>query len=216
MDASHAHQSHAGHDHEPIDRREHELSYFEKRVVALTNLLREKGILTLDEVRRAVEEIEGRSPAIGARVVAKAWKDPAFKARLMANGKAAIDEMGISTEGINYVVVLENTDSVHHVVVCTLCSCYPRMLLGEPPEWYKSEAYKSRVIADPRGVLGEWGLELGEKVELRVVDSTADARYLILPKRPREADWMSEGELATLVTRDGMVGLAEALPAKKK
>jgi nitrile hydratase len=215
MDLSQVHQIHP-HDHKPIDRTEHELSYFEKRVVALTNLLREKGIITLDEVRRAVEEVEARTPAIGARVVAKAWRDPAFKARLLANGKAAIEEMGISTKDINHIVALENTDSVHHVVVCTLCSCYPRILLGEPPEWYKSDAYKSKVVSNPRAVLREWGVELDERVEIRVVDSTADARYLIMPKRPPEADWMSEEELAFLVTRDGMVGLAEALPPKGK
>ncbi|HWP29381.1 MAG TPA: nitrile hydratase subunit alpha [Chloroflexota bacterium] len=195
----------------PIDWSDHPLTYYEKRIIAIGNLLREKGILTVDEIRRATEELEARTPALGARVVARAWVDPAYKARLLANAKAAVEELGIPTDTINHLVVPENTDKVHHVVVCTLCSCYPRQLLGEPPDWYKSDAYKIRIIQDPRSVLRERGVHLAEDVEVRVLDSTADVRYLVLPRRPPGTEGWSEEQLATLVTRDAMIGVAEAL-----
>ncbi|MBI3076060.1 MAG: nitrile hydratase subunit alpha [Deltaproteobacteria bacterium] len=209
MSDGHVHT--AGQAHQPIAKDEHELTYFEKRVVALTNLLREKGIITIDEVRRAVEEVEARTPTLGAKVVARAWTDPAFKARLLGDAKAAVAELGLSTDGINHLVVPENTESVHHVVVCTLCSCYPRPLLGEPPDWYKSAGYKNQIISNPRAVLKEMGVELDEKVEIRVLDSTADVRYLVLPRRPPGTEHMREEQLAGLVTRDSMIGVAEAL-----
>ena len=165
------------HTNNPINIEEHEMTPFEKRVLALSNLLREKGIITTDEVRRKVEENEGISPHQGSRVVARAWVDPKYKKRLLVDGKAAAEELGIDMSTANQLVALENTDTVHHVVVCTLCSCYPRQLLGQPPEWYKSTTYRSRVVVDPRRVLKEMGLELSKEVEVRVVDSTAETRY---------------------------------------
>ncbi|MBI4588927.1 MAG: nitrile hydratase subunit alpha [Candidatus Rokubacteria bacterium] len=191
-------------DHDPTD--------FEKRVEAVQALLVEKGILTADEVRRAVEEMDSRTPAQGARVVARAWVDPAFKARLLADAKAAISELGITVGFDATIVAAENTERVHHVVVCTLCSCYPRGLLGYPPDWYKSLNYRSRVVVDPRGVLKEFGLVLDPNVEVRVLDSTADMRYLVIPARPSGTEQMGEEELASLVTRDSLIGVAEARP----
>lgn len=202
------------HDHEheahsPITDA-HELTYYEKRVCAIQALLIEKGIVTADEVRRAVEDMDARTPALGAKVVAKAWVDPAFKARLLADAKAAVAELGIDTGSLSTLVAIENTETVHNVVVCTLCSCYPRSLLGLPPDWYKSLHYRSRVVVDPRGVLTEFGLELDNNIEVRVYDSTADMRYLVIPVRPPGTEHLSEDELASLVTRDSMIGVARA------
>jgi nitrile hydratase len=202
------------HDHEheapsPITDA-HELTYYEKRVCAIQTLLIEKGIVTADEVRRAVEDMDARTPALGAKVVAKAWVDPAFKARLLADAKAAVAELGIDTGSLSTLVAIENTETVHNVVVCTLCSCYPRSLLGLPPDWYKSLHYRSRVVVDPRGVLKEFGLELDNNIEVRVYDSTADMRYLVIPVRPPGTEHLSEDELASLVTRDSMIGVARA------
>lgn len=198
--------------HQPIVREEHELTYFEKRLLAITNLLREKGIITLDEMRRAIEELDGQTPELGARLVVRAWTDPAFKQRLLDDPKAACEELGIETTGINKLVVVENTPDTHNMVVCTLCSCYPRSILGQPPDWYKSQAYRQRAITDPRGVLGEFGLELSPDVEVRVHDSTADVRYLVLPQRPEGTEGMSEADLLALVTRDTMIGVAVPKP----
>ncbi len=203
------HDDHPHEPHAPI-HEEHESSYYEKRTDAIQALLIEKGLITADQVRRAVEEMDARTPAQGARVVARAWADPAFKARLLANAKAAIAELGITVGFEATIVAVENTDTLHHAVVCTLCSCYPRGLLGYPPDWYKSLNYRSRVVSDPRGVLKEFGLELDPKVEVRVLDSTADMRYLVIPKRPPGTERLSEEELAALVTRDSMIGVAEA------
>jgi nitrile hydratase len=189
---------------------EHELTYYEKRTYAIQALLIEKGIITADEVRRAVEDMDSRTPALGAKVVARAWVDPAFKARLLSDAKAAVAELGIDVSPLSVLVAVENTEKVHHVVVCTLCSCYPRSILGLPPDWYKSLNYRSRVVADPRGVLKEFGLELDPNVEVRVLDSTADMRYLVIPARPPGTENMSEEELAGLVTRDSMIGVAKA------
>ncbi|MEK6664866.1 MAG: nitrile hydratase subunit alpha [candidate division NC10 bacterium] len=186
------------------------MTEFEWRVEAVQTLLIEKGILTADEVRRQVEEMDSRSPTLGANVIARAWVDPAFKSRLLANAKSAILELGIDFEQEATLVAVENTDTVHHAVVCTLCSCYPRGLLGYPPDWYKSLNYRSRVVVDPRGVLREFGLELPPDVEVRVLDSTADMRYLVIPVRPAGTEGMSEQELASLVTRDSMIGVAQA------
>ncbi len=149
-----------------------------------------------------------RSPADGAKIVARAWVDAAFKTRLLANPKAAAAELGIDATTYAEIVVLENTETVHHLVVCTLCSCYPRTLLGIPPDWYKSLSYRSQVVTDPRGVMKEFGLELPDSVEVRVLDSTADMRYLVLPRRPPGTDHLTEEELAQLVTRDSMIGVA--------
>jgi len=200
----HEHQAHA-----PITD-EQELTHYEKRVYAIQSLLVEKGVVTADEVRRAVEDMDARTPALGAKVVARAWVDPAFKARLLANAKAAVAELGIDIGSLSTLVAIENTERMHNVVVCTLCSCYPRALLSLPPDWYKSLHYRSRAVVDPRGVLKEFGLELNPDVEVRVYDSTADMRYLVIPARPPGTEHMSEENLARLVTRDSMIGVARA------
>ena len=200
----HKHEAHA-----PITDAQ-ELTYYEKRVYAIQSLLVEKGVVTADEVRRAVEDMDARTPALGAKVVARAWVDPAFKARLLANAKAAVAELGIDIGSLSTLVAIENTERVHNVVVCTLCSCYPRTLLGLPPDWYKSLHYRSRAVVDPRGVLKEFGLELSPDIEVRVYDSTADMRYLVIPARPSGTEHMSEENLARLVTRDSMIGVARA------
>jgi nitrile hydratase len=185
------------------------VSYYAKRAWAMENLLVEKGICTREEVQQEVDRMDRRSPADGARVVARAWVDPEFKARLLSNPRAALRELGYQLpETTPHLAVVENTDEVHHLVVCTLCSCYPRMLLGRPPDWYKSLAYRSRAVVDPRGVMREFGLDLGDNVEVRVLDSTADLRYLVLPQRPPGTQHLSEEQLAELVTRDSMIGVS--------
>lgn len=182
-------------------------AYYQVMEIALRELLIEKNIFSADDVRRQIEFMDGRSPGIGARLVAHAWRDAEFKARALANGSAAAQEIGIEV-GPTKLIVLENTDKIHNLVVCTLCSCYPRMLLGLPPDWYKSKAYRSRAVRDPRAVLREFGTEIPNEVEVRVHDSTADMRYLVLPLRPVGAERLSESELAQLVTRDSMIGVA--------
>lgn len=199
------------HTNNRIDMEEHEMTPFEKYVIALGNLMREKGLISTDEVRRKVEENEGTSWHQGSRVVAHAWGDPEYKKRLLQDGKVAAEELSIDMSTANQLIALENTDSVHHVVVCTLCSCYPRQLLGQPPEWYKSTTYRSRIVVDPRRVLKEMGLDLPETTEIRVVDSTAETRYLVIPKRPLATEGLSENDLARLVTRNSMIGVAQAL-----
>jgi nitrile hydratase alpha subunit len=197
-----------GHEHP-----KHELSHYAKRIYAIRDLLLEKGVLAEKDIQCQVEYQEARSPANGAKLVARAWVDPAFKARLISDPKAACAEMAIDATSINEFVVLENTDQVRHMVVCTLCSCYPRPILGRPPDWYKSFNYRQRAVTDPRGIMREFGLVLPEDVEVRVHDSTADIRYLVLPLRPRATDGLSENELAKLVTRDSMIGVMDALSA---
>ena len=206
----HAHDAHAA-----IADRD-ELTYYEKRVYAIQSLLIEKGLVTADEMRRAVEDMDSRTPALGAKVVVRAWVDPAFKARLLVDAKAAVAELGIDTGSLNTLVAVENTEKLHNVVVCTLCSCYPRSILGVPPDWYKSLSYRSRVVVDPRSVLKEFGLEVEREVEVRVYDSTADMRYLIIPARPAGTEGMSEEDLARLVTRDSMIGVARARTPEKQ
>jgi nitrile hydratase subunit alpha len=182
------------------------VSPVEQRVAALEALLTERGLVPegfLEEITRRYESEIG--PLNGAKVVARAWADPEYKQRLLADGTAAIAELGYGET----MLVVENTAKVHNLVVCTLCSCYPWSTLGLPPVWYKSTAYRSRSAIDPRGVLREFGLELGNDVEVRVWDSTADLRYLVLPERPAGTDGMSEAELAALVTRDAMLGVAK-------
>ena len=182
-------------------------SYFQLMEVSLRELLVEKGIVTEAQVTEEVEAMRKRSPAIGARVVAKAWTDPGFKARLLANGTQGCTELGIDVAALKLVVV-ENTASEHNMVVCTLCSCYPRMLLGIPPDWYKSRNYRSRMVREPRAVLQEFGLEIGLDTAIHVHDSTADMRYMVLPMRPADTEGWSEVRLATLVSRDAMIGVA--------
>jgi nitrile hydratase subunit alpha len=184
------------------------------RVRALAELLVEKGVLDGDDIRRRVDWLVSRTPADGARLVARAWTDPAFKLRLLADAREAALDLGLDPGEAPRVVALENTETVHHIVVCTLCSCYPKALLGPPPDWYKSLPYRSRAVADPRGVLREFGVELSGDIEVRVVDSTADIRYLVVPRRPPDSDSLDEEELAALVTRDSMIGVAQpATPA---
>ena len=182
------------------------------RSVAIEALLAEKGLLTADEVRRQVNLMDGRTPADGARVIARAWVDAGFKARLLADSRSALAEMGIEIPAETpHLTVVENTEDVHNMVVCTLCSCYPRMLLGRPPDWYKSLAYRARAVRDPRGVMAEFGAAPPADAEVRVLDSTADLRYLVLPRRPAGTESMNEEELAGMVSRDSMIGVTDAL-----
>jgi nitrile hydratase len=184
-------------------------SDIELRVRALESLLVEKGLVDPAALDAIVEHYETRiGPRNGARVVARAWVDAAYKARLLADATAAIRELGYGGAQGEQMVVLENTDRLHNVVVCTLCSCYPWPVLGLPPVWYKSAPYRSRVVMDPRGVLGEFGLVVPESVEIRVWDSNAELRYMVLPRRPTGTAGLSEDALADLVTRDGMIGVA--------
>ena len=178
---------------------------------ALRELLIEKGVVSADDVRAAIEDMEGRSPADGARFVAKFWSDPQFRALALADGMAACTQLGIDVSVSNKIVILENTPKLHHVVVCTLCSCYPRAVLGRPPGWYKSREYRSRTVSEPRAVLKEFGTELPADVEIKVVDSTADCRFLVIPVRPKGTERLSEAQLAALVTRDSMIGVSVAL-----
>lgn len=191
-----------------------ELSLSARRALAIHELLVQKGVVGPDEVRERTEAYRSRSPFDGARVVAKAWSDPAFKKRLLDDARAAVYELGYTLTHDAELAVVENTESVHYLVVCTLCSCYPTSLLGPPPDWYKSFAYRQRAVVGPRSVMREFGLELDEDMQVRVVDSTADLRYLVLPRRPRGTDGMSEEELAALVTRDSMIGVSEPMRAK--
>ena len=195
------------HDHEPIGNGDEPEAA--ARVRALEALLVEKGVIDRESVRRRIDWLVSRSPADGARLVARAWVDPDFKRRLLEDARAAALELGLDPGPAPVTVALENTESVHHLVVCTLCSCYPKALLGPPPDWYKSLPYRSRAVSDPRGVLREFGVELGDDVEVRVVDSTADVRYLVVPLRPAGTEGLAEEELAALVTRDSMIGVAQ-------
>ncbi len=179
------------------------------RIRALEELLVEKGVISREDVRRGIDWLVSRTPADGARLVARAWVDDDFKSRLLADARAAALELGLDPGSSPVVLALENTEDVHHLVVCTLCSCYPRALLGPPPDWYKSLPYRSRAVSEPRGVLEEFGVELEDDVEVRVVDSTADVRYLVIPRRPPGTESLSEEELAGLVSRDSMIGVAQ-------
>jgi len=176
----------------------------EKLVAALAA----KGLVTEAELAAAQASTEGASPEVGARMVARAWRDPAWRALMLADGKAAVEQLGVSMAGAPPLGVLEDTPGLHHLVVCTLCSCYPRAVLGYPPVWYKSFEYRSRAIRDPRGILAEWGTVLPPGTQVRVVDSTADYRWMVLPLRPAGTDGWSEDQLAALVTRDALVGVA--------
>jgi len=183
------------------------LTYYQMMEVSLRELLVEKGVISEAEVERAMGEIGARSPERGARMVARAWLDPAYKARMLADGSKAAEELGFEVPGLRLIVV-ENTPDTHNVIVCTLCSCYPRMLLGIPPEWYKSRNYRSRVVREPRAVLEEFGTAIPESVQIRVHDSTADMRYIVLPMRPAGTEKLSEDDLVALVTRDSLIGVS--------
>ena len=193
------------HDHD----HDHEEKGIALRVKALEQLLIEKGVVNAEALDEFVDIYENRvGPKNGAKVVARAWVDDDYKQRLLADGAAAAGEFGFTGFEGEYLKVVENTDDVHNVVVCTLCSCYPWPVLGLPPTWYKSPAYRARVVRDPRGVLAEFGVELPDSKKVTVWDSTADMRYMVLPQRPADTDGLSEGELAERVTRDGMIGTA--------
>ena len=187
------------------------LSFRAKRAIAIHELLVEKGVVATGEVEEQINRVRSRSPLDGAKVVARTWVDPEFKSRLLDDARSAVAEMGYSLTHDAELAVLENTEEVHHLVVCTLCSCYPTALLGPPPDWYKSFAYRQRAVVEPRAVISEFGLEVGDNVQVRVVDSTADLRYVVLPRRPEGTEGMTEEELADLVTRDSMIGVSEAL-----
>lgn len=183
------------------------LTYFQLMEVTLRELLVEKGLLTEEEIAAEVEAMRNRGYERGARVVARAWVDRGYKKRLLADGSKACEELGLEIPGLRLLVV-ENTPQVHNAIVCTLCSCYPRMLLGIPPDWYKSRNYRSRMVREPRAVLAEFGLHVAENVTIRVHDSTADMRYMVLPMRPAGTDGWSEERLASIVNRDSMIGVA--------
>jgi nitrile hydratase len=207
-----------GHDHGHAhprrpDAEDAPLTRFMAMTEAVAALLLEKGIFSADELRRTLETIDSRSPADGARVVARAWVDPGYAARLLSDVNAAAAELGIDAGGIP-IRAVANRPGLHNVIVCTLCSCYPRLLLGPSPDWYKSRAYRSRVVREPRAVLAEFGLELPAEVEVLVHDSTAELRYLVVPERPAGTGGWDEAKLAALVTRDCMIGTAvPRLPA---
>ena len=180
------------------------------RTEALESLMLERGLADTKTIETFIGIYETQvGPMNGAKVVAKAWTDPDYKARLLADGTASIAELGFKGPQGEHMVVLENTAAVHHVVVCTLCSCYPWPVLGLPPSWYKDSAYRSRVVKEPRAVLAEWGTELGADVEVKVVDSSSEVRYLVLPERPAGTESMSQEQLAGIVTRDNMVGVTK-------
>jgi nitrile hydratase len=208
--AKHAHDhhdhSHGHDDHAPIHAHgpKPEYALLER---AVRELLIAKGVFDADDLRKQIDLMDSRSPSQGARMVARAWVDPAYKARLIADAKKAATELGIDSSNAPEVVALENTEQRHHLVVCTLCSCYPKAILGIPPAWYKSVEYRARAVKDPRGVLAEFGTTLAPDVEVRVVDSTADMRYLVLPMRPAGTEGWSEERLAGIVTRDSMIGV---------
>ena len=181
-----------------------------RRAVAMHRLLVRDGIIGAGEARDMIERVRRRTPRDGAKVVARAWTDAAFKERLLRDARPAVLELGYRLGSDAELAVVENTPEVHHLIVCTLCSCYPASLLGPPPDWYKSFAYRQRAVIEPRAVMREFGLELAADMHVRVVDSTADLRYLVLPRRPGGTEGMDEEQLAALVTRDSMVGVAEA------
>ena len=204
-----------GHHHGTEHHHGGEVSQTQLLTAALESLLVEKGLLSSDTIDQLVERYEKDiGPMIGARVVARAWTDPAYKQRLLSDSASALAELGIHMDNL---VVVENTPAVHNAVVCTLCSCYPWAVLGLPPTWYKEPAYRSRMVIEPRAVLREFGLELDGTVEVRVWDSSAEQRYLVLPERPAGTEGMTEAELATLVSRDSMIGVARAAaPARAR
>ncbi|MBM3458855.1 MAG: nitrile hydratase subunit alpha [Armatimonadetes bacterium] len=204
-----AHDHDHDHDHEATPPPDEGWGgYGPELETAVRELLIEKGLITADAVRRTVEAIESTTPAVGGRLVARAWVDPAFRARLLADGSAAARELGVDM-GTTRLLVVENTPDEHNLIVCTLCSCYPRAVLGLPPAWYKSFAYRSRAVREPRAVLAEFGTVLPEGVSVRVHDSTADMRYMVLPLRPAGTEGWSEEALAALPTRDSMIGVTD-------
>ena len=202
----------ADHGHENGHSHGENSEYYSKRAQAMQALLIEKGVCTLDDILTMADKIDSRSPEDGAKILAHAWVDPDYKKRLLANAEAAFLELGYDLpETSPKITVLENTDDVHNMAVCTLCSCFPRAIIGRPPAWYKELSYRSKVVVDPRGVLQEFGTVLDEATQVRVIDSSADYRYLILPNRPAGTENMTEEELAKLITQESMIGGGLAL-----
>jgi nitrile hydratase len=197
-----------GHGHGHGDNAE----YYSLRAAAMQALLIEKGVCTLDDILTMADKIDSRSPKDGAKILAHAWVDPEYKKRLLADAESAFLELGYDLpETSPKITVVENTDEVHNMAVCTLCSCFPRAIIGRPPAWYKELAYRSKVVVDPRGVLQEFGTKIDEAVQVRVIDSSADYRYLVLPMRPAGTEDMSEEQLAELITQESMIGVGLAL-----
>jgi nitrile hydratase len=210
-DRSHDNDHDHGHDHPHAEISQSErLGYYETMETAVRELLVERKLIGPDEIRRQIEVLDSRTPALGAKVVARAWVDAAFRARLLADGRSACEELGITFYDDTGLIVLENTEQVHNLIVCTLCSCYPRPVLGLPPDWYKLKPYRARAVSEPRAVLAEFGTIIPDDVEVRVSDSTAMVRYLVLPMRPKGTEHYSEEQLAALVTRDTMIGVVPA------
>lgn len=207
MNMSKNHNHDHPHDHTPITIEE-KPGYYEILEISIRELLIEKGLIGADEVRKQIELLDSRSPVLGSKLVVKAWLEPEFKSRLLSNGNAAAEEMGITIYDNTEFTVLEDTEKLHYVIVCTLCSCYPRPILGLPPDWYKSKEYRSRTVREPRAVLAEFGTIIPDNVELMVQDSTASQRYMVLPLRPSGTENFSEEELEALVTRDTMIGVS--------
>ncbi|MDG1768868.1 MAG: nitrile hydratase subunit alpha [Yoonia sp.] len=203
----HDHMSPSGHPFRADD--DVPLSYWQAMEIAVRELLIEKGVTTAAEIASQIDAMDARSPANGAQVVARIWTDPTFRAAMQQDASAATAAMGFDI-GPMKLIAVENTDTLHNVVVCTLCSCYPRNLLGLPPDWYKSRAYRSRTVREPRAVLAEFGVTLPDNTEVRVHDSTADMRYIVIPTRPAGTDGWSRDDLARLVTRDSMIGTGRA------
>ena len=214
------HEHHHGHDHHHDHDHDHGHTHagvqpddtsppgrYELVVLAMRDLLLEKGIVKPDQLRRGAELLDSWQPSQGAKIVARAWTDPDFKKRLLEDGNEAVADFGIDMAGAKLTVV-ENTDKVQNVLVCTLCSCYPRAVIGLPPDWYRSKSYRARVIKEPRKVLAEFGTELPDDMTVRVHDSLADLRYIVIPRRPAGTEGWSEEKLASIVTRDCMVGVA--------
>ena len=201
----------------PVDEHRHSahidedspLTYWQNMEISVRELLVDKGVTTPGEITATIEAMDRRTPANGARMVARAWVDDDFRKRLLVDASAAMEEMGLDPAGLRLIAV-ENTRDIHNVIVCTLCSCYPRNLLGLPPDWYKQRAYRSRLVKSPRATLREFGLEIPDDVKVRVHDSTADMRYIVIPARPDRTQGLTESELAGLVTRDSMIGVALA------
>lgn len=191
-------------------------SYYETMEIAISELLVERKLIGPDEIRRQIEVLDSRTPALGARMVARAWLDPAFKARVLADGRAGCEELDISFYDDTQLIVKENTVQVHNLVVCTLCSCYPRAVLGLPPDWYKLKPYRARAVKEPRALLAEFGTVIPDDVEIRVHDSTSAVRYMVLPRRPEGTEGFSEDQLAALVTRDAMIGVVPVDPPKAR
>jgi nitrile hydratase alpha subunit len=208
-DRSHDHDH--GHDHPHAEiSQSGRPGYYEIMETSVRELLVEKRAIGADEIRRMLEVMDTRTPALGSKLVARAWVDPEFRARLLADGRVACEELGISFFEDTQLIVLENTDKVHNLIVCTLCSCYPREILGLPPDWYKLKPYRARAVKEPRAVLAEFGTVIPDDVEIRVSDSTAMIRFLVLPQRPAHTENFSEEQLAALVTRDAMIGVVRA------